>query len=245
MVNQNSTNSVQLGNYYRAQRNVPPQNYLRINWTGTNTEWTISDFTTNLLNPLLAMLTSRQLTNQIDYVVLSMDIPYRVSSSGEGYNSTTSALFYGYKNDPNGGSECEITSGSTSLYAASEGIFRQTPPISASSNSFLVTMITANDLPTAKMIVQQGATSDGTFPTETVWLDKSMDTARNVRFTEFDNAIFNTRLRGNYSVMRTNSGDNNGVLLYFPTLILGAQSGSYFTTFRLHPHSLPAQWRTI
>ena len=37
VVNQNSSNSVQLGNYYREQRHVPPQNFLRINWPGTNT----------------------------------------------------------------------------------------------------------------------------------------------------------------------------------------------------------------
>ena len=41
VVNQNSTNSVQLGNYYCEKRCVPPQNLLRItNWTGGNTNWT-------------------------------------------------------------------------------------------------------------------------------------------------------------------------------------------------------------
>src|SRR4051794_34276093 len=73
IVNQNSTNSVQLGNYYCEQRQVPPQNLLRVNWAGGNVQWTKTDFETVILNPLLAMLASRQLTNQIDYVVLSMD----------------------------------------------------------------------------------------------------------------------------------------------------------------------------
>src|SRR3989441_4400625 len=82
VVNQNSTNSVQLGNYYAEQRQVPPQNLLRAtSWTGGNIEWTSNDFTAVLLNPLLAMLAARQLTNQIDYVVLSMDFPYRVTDS--------------------------------------------------------------------------------------------------------------------------------------------------------------------
>src|SRR2546426_12386251 len=74
VVNQNSTNSVPLGNYYCEQRNVPPQNLLRINWSGGNVNWTSSELNTFLVSPLLAMLSSRQLTNQIDYVVLSMDI---------------------------------------------------------------------------------------------------------------------------------------------------------------------------
>src|SRR5713226_3646203 len=103
IVNQNSTNSVQLGNYYCEKRQVPPQNYLRIYWPGGNIDWTNSDFQTYLYNPLISMLASRQLTNQADYVVLSMDIPYRVYQGGAptvaGANSTTAALFYGFKPD--------------------------------------------------------------------------------------------------------------------------------------------------
>ena len=98
VVNQNSTNSVQLGNYYCERRGVPPQNLLRINWTGGNVEWTTSDFTNLLFNPLITMLSSRGLTNQVDYVVLSMDFPYQVTAA-DGINSTTAALFYGFKTD--------------------------------------------------------------------------------------------------------------------------------------------------
>src|SRR5215472_3004267 len=78
VVNQNSTNSVQLGNYYAERRQVPPQNLFRINWPGGNTGWSITDFTNYLYNPVVSAIAGRQLTNQIDYIVLSMDIPYRV-----------------------------------------------------------------------------------------------------------------------------------------------------------------------
>src|SRR2546426_3093256 len=211
VVNQNSTNSVQLGNYYAEQRQIPPQNYLRINWPTSNVvAWTDSDFATYLYNPLLSMLSSRQLTNQVDYVVLSMDIPYRVNSGANEPNSTTSTLFYGFKADPVlDPFQCSIAPGSTNLYAGSEGIFRSTPPISASSNSFLVTMITHSNLALAKQIVDSGTLADGTFPTQTVYLAKSSDVARNVRYWTFDNALFNARLRGNYSIQRTNSDSNS------------------------------------
>ena len=97
VVNQNSTNSVQLGNDYCEQRGVPPQNVLRMTgWTGGVTDWSPNDFETYLLNPLLAMIASRGLTNQAEFVLLSMDIPYRVTD-GYDYDSTTSALFYGFK----------------------------------------------------------------------------------------------------------------------------------------------------
>src|SRR5688572_23188639 len=78
VVNTNSSNSLQLGNYYCEKRGVPPQNVLRIGWTGANTNWVRADFEARLRTPLGAMLASRQLSNQVEYVLLSMDIPYRV-----------------------------------------------------------------------------------------------------------------------------------------------------------------------
>jgi uncharacterized protein (TIGR03790 family) len=217
IVNQNSTNSVQLGNYYCEQRQVPPQNLLRTSWAGGNVQWTKTDFETVILNPLLAMLAARQLTNQIDYVVLSMDFPYLVSDAS-GINGTTSELFYGFKTD--GGDSCSLPTASKNAYAGSEGIFRSTPPTSANSNSFLVTMITSSNLAQAKLVVDRGVASDFSFPTQTVYLAKSSDFFRNIRYATFDNAIFNTRLRGNYSMQRTN--------LYSPDLpgpSLGYENG--------------------
>jgi len=225
VVNQNSTNSIQLANYYAERRQVPPQNVLRINWPGGNVEWNDSDFVNVLYNPLVTMLATRQLTNQVDYVVLSMDIPYRVNSSSSKPNSTTSALFYGFKQDNASELVCSMATTSTNLYAGSEGVFRSTPPTSANSNSWLVTMITHSNLALAKQIVDSGAMSDRTFPTQTVYLAKSTDFGRNVRYVAFDNAIFNTRLRGNYSVLRTNSNFN-----WVFGHCLGLQQGIIFST---------------
>ena len=225
VVNQNSTNSVQLGNYYCERRCVPPQNLLRINWTGGNTTWAQSDFETYLLNPLVAMLSSRGLTNQVDYVVLSMDIPYQVTAA-DGINSTTAALFYGFKTDdctsdcPEGIPGCNLPAASSNSYAFSEGIFRQTPPIAASSNSWLVTMITSSNLCQAQAIIDLGVASDGAFPTQTVWLAKTSDLARNVRYLEFDDAIFDARVAGDFSILRTNSDAPYGL-----TNLLGYQTG--------------------
>lgn len=225
VVNQNSTNSVQLGNYYCERRCVPPQNLLRINWTGGNTTWAQSDFETCLLNPLVAMLSSRGLTNQVDYVVLSMDIPYQVTAA-DGVNSTTTALFYGFKTDdctsdcPAGIPGCNLPAASSNAYAASEGIFRQTPPIAAGSNSWLVTMITSSNLAQAQAIIDRGAASDGAFPTQTVWLAKSSDVFRNIRYLEFDNTIFDARVAGDFSIARTNLDSPYGL-----TNLPGYQTG--------------------
>jgi uncharacterized protein (TIGR03790 family) len=194
IVNQNSSNSCEAANYFCERRQVPPENVLRINWPGGNVAWTNTDFQTYLLTPLLTMLTARQLTNQIDYVVLSMDIPFQ-TYFGNAVNSTTAALFYGLKD----------TIDLTNSYGASEQIFSQAHPATAPGYSFLATMLTANSLAEAKQMVDQGVNSDGTFPTQTVLLAKSSDTVRNIRYKAFDNALFNTRLCGGYSVARTNT----------------------------------------
>ena len=146
VVNQKSANSVQLGNYYAERRQVPPQNYLRIDWSGDTNMWSISDFNNYLLNPLLFALSNRQLTNQIDYVVLSMDIPYQVFADDGTFNSTTAALFYGFKtNSPAPGpglpDSCSLPAASSNSYAAAEGIFRSTPLVNAFSNSWLESSI--------------------------------------------------------------------------------------------------------
>ena len=220
VVNQNSPNSVELGNYYCEKRGVPPQNVLRLNWAGANTDWTTSDLDTFLRTPLTAALTGRQLTNQIDYVLLSMDIPYRVtettgSSVTSGINSTTAALFYGFKPDdctscPNPVS-CNLPAASANLYAGSEGIFRQTPPRSAPSNSWLVMMLSSSNLAQAKQVVDRGVASDYTSPSGTIYLAKGADRLRNIRHYLFDDAVLNTRILGAAQVAKTNVPNPTGL----------------------------------
>jgi uncharacterized protein (TIGR03790 family) len=226
VVNQGSTNSVQLGNYFCEKRQVPPQNLLRASWRGGNVAWQKSDFQAYLLNPLLAMLSARQLTNQIDYVLLCMDLPYRVENGGSlttsGTNSTTSALFYGFKTDYppqfNPGS-CSVPDATYNAYAGSEGIFRSVAP-GISKTNFLAVMLTASNLVSAKRVIDRAVAGDGTFPTQTVYLAKSSDVFRNLRYALCDNAVFNTRLRGNCSVQRISSDPS-----YSLGAILGLQSG--------------------
>ena len=208
VVNQNSTNSVQLGNDYCEQRGVPPQNLLRMTgWPGGSIEWSPADFQTCLLNPLLAMVTGRGLTNQAQFVLLSMDIPYRVTD-GTGQNSTTAALFYGFKTNtaPVAGiASCSLPDNSSNSYAYSELPFSQTMPNTASTNSFLAMMLTDTNLAGAEATLTRGVAADNTYPTQTVYLAKTTDSARNVRFVEFDNSVFENQVVGNFAVTRVDT----------------------------------------
>src|SRR5262249_15788569 len=154
---------------------------------------------------------------------------YRVIDSGTpataGQNSTTAALFYGFKPDlPASPSydptSCNLPNASSNSYAGSECSFPAAAPATALTNSFLAMMITSSNLAQAKAIVDQGVLSDGSYAAQTVILSKSWDGARNIRYTTFDNTIFDTRLRGNYNVIRDTSSQPLGL-----TNLLGYQTG--------------------
>jgi uncharacterized protein (TIGR03790 family) len=234
VVNQSSSNSVELGNYYCEKRQVPPQNLLRTTWTGGNIQWTTNDFQTVILNPLLSMISARGLTNQIDYVVLSMDFPFQVRDSA-GWNSTTADIFYGFKPDdpppnPSVPASCSLPGSSVNSYAGSEDIFRYSRPTTATTNSYLAMMITSDSLDHAKAVVDHGVASDNTFPTQTVVLGKSSDPFRNIRYVNFDDTIFSARLRTNYSIVQTNLDSPLGL-----SNMLGYLNGHY--QFEISPNA--------
>ena len=222
VVNQNSTNSLQLGNDYCEWRGVPPQNMLRMtNWTGGSTNWTPAEFQSELLNPLLAMISTRGLTNQAEFLLLSMDIPYRVTD-GSNENGTTAALFYGFKTNTlfsGGPDSCSLPDNSSNSYAYSEMPFSQAPPNTAATNSFLAMMLTDTNLAAAENTLRRGVAADFSQPSQSVYLAKTTDPARNVRFLEFDNAVFETQVAGNYAVTRA---DTNSTAF---TNLFGLQTG--------------------
>lgn len=223
VVNQASSNSVEVGNYYCERRQVPPENLLRVQWSGSNLAWTYLDFQTVLLNPLLDLIASRGLSGQINYVVLSMDIPFQTLYDGV-VNGTTSVMFYGPKTETG-----PAWVGVTNSYSGSERVFETARPQSAPGYSFLTTMVTGRSVPLAKKLIDQGTASDGTFPWQPVYLQKSSDERRNFRYWSFDNAIFNARLGRQYSLIRTNCDSPWG-----QTNLLGIQTGLY--QFKLSPN---------
>jgi uncharacterized protein (TIGR03790 family) len=205
VVNQNSTNSVELGNDYCELRGVPPQNLLRLTgWTGGSINWTPAQFASYLLNPLLSFIRTRGLTNQAEVVLLSMDIPYRVTD-GYNENSTTSALFYGFKTNgaPVAGfASCSLPDVSSNSYAYSELPFRQAPPNTATNTAFLAMMLTDTNLAAVERILRRAVAADHTYPTQAVYLEQTSDTDRNVRFLEADNSVFENQIVGNDAVTR-------------------------------------------
>jgi hypothetical protein len=104
---------------------------------------------------------------------------------------------------------CSLPDSSSNSYSFSELPFRLSPPNTAPTNSFLAMMLTDNSLAGAQLILNRGVASDSSFPTQTVYLAKTSDTARNVRYVEFDNAIFDSRVRGDSTLIRLNTGSTS------------------------------------
>jgi uncharacterized protein (TIGR03790 family) len=229
VVNQPSPDSLALGNYYCERRHVPARNLVRINWAGGRVYWTRKECQGALIEPLAAALTQRGLTGQIDYVVLSMDIPYRVYEDLD-MNSTTSTLFYGFKtNDWRSPSPCQLSPEGDHDYFASELPFR--PRLEgADAPRLLATMVTADTLAEAQRVIDRGVVSDASFPSQTALLQKTSDPVRSVRHGGFDNAVFQARLAGQFPLLVTNSDQTLGW-----TGLMGLQTG--LARFELSPET--------
>jgi hypothetical protein len=84
-------------------------------------------------------------------------------------------------------------------------------------------MLTSSNLAQAKAIVDRGLASDYSFPTQTVYLlrmpELNSDPFRSVRYLQFDDAIFDTRLRNTARIVRSNT------LPYLVGYQLGSQFG--------------------
>ena len=70
---------------------------------------------------------------------------------------------------------CSLPDASSNSYAFSEMPFREAPPDTATTNSFLAMMLTDTTLAGAELILSRGVASDSTFPTQTVYLAKTTD----------------------------------------------------------------------
>ena len=75
VVNGQSKNSLTLANHYCKLRDIPARNVVILNGLPSSNTISIDDFRTLILNPVLEQIESRQLTNHIQGVAYSCDIP--------------------------------------------------------------------------------------------------------------------------------------------------------------------------
>ena len=206
VVNQNSADSVQLGNDYCEQRGVPPQNLLRMTgWTGGSINWSPADFQTYLLNPLLDMIASRGLTQAgaVCGAVHGHSLP------GDGWRQREQHHFGAVLRVQN-----QRCAGERFRLLLAAGRLLQ-------QLCLLRTAIQPGKAEHGRHQFVSGHDAHGYQPCRSrkhpkpqrgggqlvshakrFISPKPSDSARNVRFVEFDNAVFENQVVGNYDVSR-------------------------------------------
>jgi len=194
VVNKNSDRSLELGRFYAEQRGIPDRQIFSI-FTTTSNNIEVGTYSNEIDGPIRAYMTSAGISNSIDFVVFSMDIPYRVHAGSETNKrsaSLTSTFFSGFFSSPNAFvSGCNLAGGSSSRYFAVEQAFRHGAAFS--SNRYrLASMITASNLPLAKRLVNISTASDESSPQANVYLLKTGD-LRDIQWMDFEQPMFAQR----------------------------------------------------
>lgn len=195
VVNQTSSNSIALGRYYLTQRGLHERQLLRIATTNER-NISVAAFSNEIRGPIFTYLAESGLEDQIDYIVFSRDIPYRVFS-GDYTNSRhaglTSTMYYGFFASSNAFiSGCNLATGSANAYAAREEPFRRPdPPVN--TRYLLSAMITASNQADALAVIDRAVASDFTRPAATVFFEHGEDQRRNGRWPQYEETAFALR----------------------------------------------------
>ena len=177
VVNQNSTNSVQLGNDYCQLRGVPPQNLLRMtNWTGGSINWSPGRFPNRTAQSAAGH--GRQprfdATGAVRGAVHGHSLPGDRWHQPKQHHLGAVLRVQDQRPTPVPASaSCSLPDNSSNSYAYSELPFSQAPPNTAATNSFLAMMLTDTNLAAAENTLCRGVAADYSRPTQTVYLAKT------------------------------------------------------------------------
>jgi uncharacterized protein (TIGR03790 family) len=191
VVNQNSDRSLELGRYYAEQRGIPDHHLFAID-TYVSNSVELAVYSNQIEGPIRAYLTDTGLSNQIDRVVFSMDIPYRVylpPMASNRWAGLTATFFYGFYSSPNAFVfGCDLAAGTDHDYFASERGFDRRDVL-VDHRYYLASMLTATNLALTKRLVDRSVRADHTRPPGSVLLMRTTDTRRNVQWPEFENTL--------------------------------------------------------
>jgi uncharacterized protein (TIGR03790 family) len=185
VVNEQSLDSLAIGQAYQDTRGIHPRQLFAISVTPTveNLSATynilLADFTNLVQNPILDYLQSSGLSGQVDHIVFSKDIPYLVNNT----NSITAAMYYGYQPSPS----LQIQPFTYNSYYQAERAFSGA---FFTNRYYLSSMLTGWTRSEAADLVARAAASDYTAPTGTFYLVKTSDPLRNQRYRFFDHVEF-------------------------------------------------------
>lgn len=194
VVNHSSSNSVALGRHYIQARGISERQLFRISTTNER-NIDVSVYSNEISGPIFAYLEESGLDEQIDYIVFSRDIPYRVFTgaySNSQHASLTSTMYYDFFASPNAFvSGCDLALGSSNQYFSTEAAFRR-PDAPVNPRYRISAMITASNQADAVLIIDQAVSADFTQPDATVYFEHGEDVLRNGRWVQYEEAVFDS-----------------------------------------------------
>ena len=202
LINDNDSESVILGDYYRKWRRIPSKNIVHLNVSK------IVQLTRNEFLPLKAQVDAA-LSSAVQALAIAWTIPSRVEC-----NSITSAFALGFMNDP-------CTKGTCS-WATANPYYQ-----SNSTKPFIdfgmrpAMMLAAVNLNQAKQLIDRGITSDETHPNGHAYIMNTTDRIRSLRARNFPTSNLGKKLSPyiDVQVKRANWIERtNDTLFYFQGL---------------------------
>ena len=213
VVNDASANSQELGHYYQEMRGISERQILHLQ-TSTANQIPLSTYSNEVLNPILDYLSSSGLSDQIEIILLSSDIPSRVGD-GTNVNAITSILHYGFRNYPTS-PVCTLPASTVGPYYQAERAFsRGDYP---GENLYLAAMLTGITHGDALAVVDRAVTADFLSPTGTAYFVRSTDNDRNVQWPQFEHADYLSRL---LAIPQTRAFVDGNVLVDRPDVMGG------------------------
>jgi len=198
VVNRNSERSLELGRYYAEQRGIPDHLIIPVQVVTSNSI-SIAVYSNDIEGPVRAYIGRAPWSNQVDAVVFSIDIPYRVFQPpffDYRYAGLTATFYYGFYTSPDAWTfGCQIAAGSANAYYARERAFSHTASFS-SNRLRLASMLTASNMLVAKRQVDRATEADYQQPVSRVLLMRTTDTFRNVQWEEFERVLTLSRYHG-------------------------------------------------
>lgn len=176
VINSANRDSRALGAYYAEKRGIPPSHVCTIQTDPRASSVSLDAFERDIRQPILDHINEQKLEGQIHFLVLCMGMPSRVNN----FNGLTSVLYYGYKPLLPDQPQCHIASNSVNQYYGSEIAYSATAGWNR-TNAPIPFLLTAENLATAKKVVDRSVASDASFPDGVFCLHGSADTARNIR----------------------------------------------------------------
>ncbi len=184
VVNTNSADSVELGNYYAAAHGIPAHQICPVGIATNLASITSNQFYALLRDPITNHIAANGLGGQIDFLVLCQDFPTRILN----IQGISGSLFYGPRYGGTYGCWPPIST-TSNAYCRAERAFRSADGWNA-TNGFIAFHLIASNLPTAKLVADRGAAAQSSFPPSAIYLYNLGDGARGYREQRFANVQF-------------------------------------------------------